>query len=270
MINENSFFKKIPQAIDLEQRLVWEAAGWAIQMMGLSYDRLKTAASNIDVASTDYPTSLATEMFACCWSIIDQCHMLRKLLERVFVLPDGEVAQFIKKFETVTFIRNVMDHLPQNINNVANKKQPIPPIFGALSFCSVADDDVSSIDNKGAPAIKGCSVVTLTAGALTHPKHNFQVVSPTGRIIELPVGGFQFMAFEYRVDLSDLMADLASLVAHFDNVVKPEQERQLRNFAQENNLDEDKVVNEHSGAFCVILRLDFPLTTAISEPPKES
>ena len=98
MINENSFFKKIPQAIDLQQRLVWEAAGWAIQMMGLSYDRLKTAASKIDVTSTDYPTSLATEMFACCWSIIDQCHMLRKLLERVVALPDGNAAQFIHKF----------------------------------------------------------------------------------------------------------------------------------------------------------------------------
>jgi hypothetical protein len=264
MINENSFFRKIPLAINLEQRLVWEGTGWAIQMMALSYEKLKIAASQVDATSGNYPTRLATEMFACCWSIIDQCHMLRKLLERVSSDPDGKAVKFIQKFEAVSFMRNAMDHFHQNIKNMANKKDPIPPIFGALSFCLVANDDLSSTDHDGTPVVKGCNVVTLTAGALTHPKHNFQTINPAGRLLELPVGGFQFMAFEHRVDLSDLMADLASLVAHFDNVVKPDQERQLREFAKQNNLDEDKVISEHSGAFCVTLRLEFPLTEMIN------
>jgi hypothetical protein len=62
--------------------LIREGAGWAIQMIDLSYKKLKAAASQVDPTLATYPTSLATEMFACCWSIIDQCHMLRKILER--------------------------------------------------------------------------------------------------------------------------------------------------------------------------------------------
>jgi hypothetical protein len=221
---------------------------------------------------TNYPTSLATEMFACCWSIIDQCHMLRKILERAPLRPDGLAAKFSDKFEAVTLIRNAMDHLHQNINNVANKKGPISPIFGALSFCVITDDDVSSsISETGAPIIKGCKVVTLTAGALTHPQNDFRVLSPAGRLTEIPVGMFQFMAFEHRVDFSDMIMDLASLVAHFDNVVKPDQERQLREFARMNNLDEDKVVSEHRTELAVGIELTFPSAVEpISGPPDEN
>jgi hypothetical protein len=272
MISENSFFKNIPLAINLQQRLIWEGAGWAIQMIALSYDRLKVAASQVDATSGNYPTSLATEMFACCWSIIDQCHMLRKILERVPLRSDGLAAKFIEKFEAVTFIRNAMDHLHQNINNVANKKGPVAPIFGAMSFCAITNDDVlSSVSDMGVPIISGCRVVTLTAGALTHPQHAFQVLSPAGRITEIPVGMFQFMAFEHRVDFSDMVADLASLVAYFDHVVKPDQEQQLREFARMNNLDEDKVVSEHSAAFVVTMKIEFPSAVGlINGPPNEN
>jgi hypothetical protein len=265
MISENSFFKKIPLALDLPQRLIWEGAGWAIQMIALSYDRLKAAASQVDATSGDYPTSVATDMFACCWSIIDQCHMLLKILERVPRRPDGLTAQFIEKFEAVTSIRNAMDHLHHNINNIANKKGPIAPLFGALSFAVITNDDVSSsTHHTGMPMVSGCRVVTLTAGALTHPKHAFQVLSPAGRISEIPVGMFQFTAFEHRVDFSDMIIDLASLVAHFDDVVKPDQERQLREFARMNNLDEDKVVSEHGVAFIVTMEIKFPSAVGLS------
>src|SRR5665213_898657 len=139
MIGDHSFFKKIPLALDLEQRLVWEGAGWAIRMIDLSFERLREAAARVD-ATTEmtYPTAMAAEMFSCCWSIVDQCHMLRNLLERVYANTNTKQAAFTKKFEAATSMRNAMDHLHQNIKNVSTKKAPMPPIFGALSFCVVA------------------------------------------------------------------------------------------------------------------------------------
>jgi hypothetical protein len=47
MISDDSFFRKIPVAIDLKQRLVWEAAGWAIDAISWSFERLKSAALQI-------------------------------------------------------------------------------------------------------------------------------------------------------------------------------------------------------------------------------
>ncbi len=263
MIGERSFFKKIPHIISLEQRLILEGIGWAIQMISLSFERLKSAAAQVDATSGSYPTSIAPEMFSCCWSIVDQCHMLRKLLERIYATTQTKQAKFIEKFEAVTLMRNDMDHLHQNIRNISAKKTPMPPVFGALSFCAITNDDLSSVDHDGVPILKGCSVVTLTAGALTHPAHNFQVVSPTGRLLEVPVGAFQFMAFEHRIDLSELMSELSALVAHFDTVVKLEQEQQLREFARQNNLDEEKAISESGAAICAVIRLEFPLTKVL-------
>lgn len=257
MISENSFFQKIPAVIDLKQRLIWEAAGWAIQMISLSYDRLKAAAAKIDTESAVYPVSLAPEIFACCWSMIDQCHKLRKILERVEPppRPEGLTYKFLEKFKAATLIRNAMDHLHEQINNVANDKGPRSPLFGALSFYAANDNDVVE---KNEPTLAGCRVVTLTAGALTHPKHAFRVFSNVpGSLVELPVGQFQFEAFDHNINLSDMIIDLAALVHRFDTIVKSAQEKQLREFAQKNGIDEDKIINEHHGAVMVVTHVEF-------------
>jgi hypothetical protein len=83
------------------------------------------------------------------------------------------------------------------------------------------------------------------------------MLNPMGRIAELP-GLFQFEAFKHRVDISDMMTDLAALVAHFDTVVKSDQEMQLREFARKNGLDEDSIVNEHHAAIMVTTEFEFP------------
>jgi hypothetical protein len=184
--------------------------------------------------------------------------MLRKIFERLDPVPDGLTAKFIETFKTATLIRNEMDHLHEKIPNIASKKAPMPPLFGVLSFALIGNDDLS-VSSAGGPAVlTGLKLVTLTAGPLTHPQHRFQVASPPGRLTEIPVGLFQFVAFEHRVDISDMVRDLAAVVAYFDTDVKSDQERQLRTFARENNLDEEKVLAEHFGAFIVTMQMEFP------------
>jgi hypothetical protein len=257
MIKDDSFFKNIPAALDLKQRLTWEAAGWAIQMISLSFDRLRSAASRIDAASSTYPTSLAPEIFASCWSMIDQCHMLRQILASTSPRPGGVTQNFIDKFEAVTLIRNVMDHLHTNIDNLANSKKPMPPVFGALSFCAIANEDLIIEANVAEPTARECRIVTLTAGALTHPQTRFRAANPLGRLLELPVGLFQFEAFKNVVDFSDLIASLKALVHHFDTVVKPDQEIQLRDFARQNNLDEEKILTESNVSLMTVVVIGF-------------
>jgi hypothetical protein len=251
MLSDQSFFKKIPTVITLEQRLIWEGAGWAIDMIFGSYERLRQAAIRIDTGSTQYPTLVAQEMFACAWSIIDQCHMLCNILKRSSPPPRGPTANFIERCKAVTLIRNSMDHLHSNIKNIANKKSALPPLFGAMSFSRVEPEHV--IEGK----LRGCKVITITAGALTHPNHTFGFLNPAGRSIELPVGMFEFEAFEHRLSLSDLVLDLRKLVEIYDTDVKAEQEEQIRRFARDNGLDEEKVMNEHLGSLMIGLEIRF-------------
>jgi hypothetical protein len=256
MITENSFFRKIPAAIALEQRLIWEGAGWAIETISWSFDTLKAAASLIQPESPPFPASLAREIFACCWSIIDQCHMLRQMLRRTQPPQDGPTHRFLDKFEAVTLIRNAMDHLHANIKNIAHDKEPRSPLFGALSFCALTSDDLD-MSNASEPVVRRCRVVTLTAGALTHPQHIFHASNPVGRLIQAPVGLFEFEAFKHRVNFSDLINDLAALVRHYDTVVKSDQEMQLREFARKNELDEDKILGEYSGSLMITTVIEF-------------
>jgi hypothetical protein len=181
--------------------------------------------------------------------------MLRKLLERMNPITDGLAATFLETFEAATLIRNDMDHLHEKISNIAKKKAPMPPLFGALSFAVIGNEDISD-SGTGLVVIKGGTLVVLTAGALTHPEHRFQFDSPPDRVTEIPLGMFQFTAFEHCIDVSQMMIDLAALVVHFDTVVKSDQERQLREFARKNNLDEDKLLcGEHNVGMMITLPL---------------
>jgi hypothetical protein len=265
MITETSFFKNIPASITLEQRLIWEGAGWAIGAISWSFDRLKQAALQIDLDDKRSRSDLVREIFACCWSIIDQSHMLRELLKRSQPREDGPTDKFIKKIEAVTLIRNAMDHLHKNIKNIANAKDARPPLFGVLSFCFVKDRHLTKNSN-GETVMTGCAVVSMTAGALTHPQHHWRAINPMGRLMEVPVGLFLFQAFEYTVSFSELMTDLAALVRHYDTTVKADQELQLRQFARANGLDEGKVVTEHlAGDLFAFIEMEFEPTRLSGE-----
>jgi hypothetical protein len=266
MLSETSFFKRIPTVIALEDRLIWEGAGWAIDMIFWSYDRLKRAATHIDTNSTEFPTSLAQEMFACAWSIIDQCHMLRAIFRRSGPPEDGPTSKFLEKFEAATRIRNAMDHLHSNVKNLANKKGSFPPLFGALSFCTVGPDEIVAGEH-GKPNIRGCKIVTITAGALTHPNHGFRGVNPAGRLIELPVGLFEFEAFEHRLSFSELVSDLRKLVELYDTVVKADRDERIRELAREKGLDGEKLINEHLGSLMIALHVAFEPTGPTGDAP---
>ncbi|MGY8664249.1 hypothetical protein Q3C01_18115 [Bradyrhizobium sp. UFLA05-109] len=167
---------------------------------------------------------------------------------------DGLIATFIEKFEAATFIRNAMDHLHQTISNIAKKKDPMPPLFGAC-FAVISNNDISD-SGTGLVVIKGGTLVVLTAGALTHPEHKFQFDSKPGRATEIPLGMFHFTTFEHCIDISQMMFDLTALVAHFDTVVKSDQEQQLREFARKNSLKEDTVLcGEHNVAMMITMPL---------------
>jgi hypothetical protein len=253
MLGKNSFFRKTPSAIGLEQRLIFEAAGWAIEMISWSNDRLKSAAARIDPNSKNFPSLEAREMFACAWSIVDQTHMLRELLKRLETAEAGPTLEFIEKYEAASDIRNKMNHLHQNIPNLANKKSAVTPVFGALSFCMARTGDEVAAETDPVVIKKECWIISISAGALTHPKHRIQVVNPAGRLVELPVGLIEFEVFERTLNFWQMETDLRALVEHYDTVIKPKTEAQLRAFARENGLDEENTVNEHKDEGIMII-----------------
>jgi hypothetical protein len=230
---------------------VLEAASFAIDAIFLSYERLKSDAVGVTVDRIDQAAhQLEHGIFVSVWSIVDQCHMLRNLLKELSLTPGGIIANFIEEHGNVTLVRNRMDHIHNQLKNIAEKKVPSPPLFGVLSFCRVSEKDIErSID--GTFVMKRCLGITIAASSLTHTKHDFQLINLTGKSLEIPNGMFEFQAFENIIEISKLIKDLNKVVDHFETFVKPRIEERIRVAATEKGLDPEQVLNERLGRYKV-------------------
>ena len=223
----------MPHALEPGPRLILDCAGWVINSILISFADLEKVAQEMPIRQPS--AELEHRLFVHCWSIVDQCHMLRSLLQRLPVTPQPEIAEFITKTDTFTLIRNSMDHLSGNLSNLVNSQQQRAPLFGALVWIKVEPTDF--IDGH-LVTYAACSV--STGGILGKP--TAWMVNPSGPVETTPppVSNFYFQAFDHSVDFSGLMNEIEVLLQHFENVVKPRVENNIRSSAQSMDLDPDE------------------------------
>ena len=72
------------------------------------------------------------------WTIVDSVHVARQLLQALdYNTP--RASEFQEKYEAASLLRNSMDHLKGQSQNLANKKRK-PPLFGTLSYVYLTAD----------------------------------------------------------------------------------------------------------------------------------
>lgn len=248
MISEESFLRRIPLAYETKGRMELEAIAFAIDAIYLRHNQIFKWAANCDEDTfLKTPHRERLELFLNLWSIVDQVDILRRLLKPLKV--NEGISDFFKIIEPVSDMRNAMDHLPGKINNLADKKGRITPIYGVFSFGK------PTLDTNGI-AIEYLEIYTMTAGSLTHKSHKWSIATPLpGKIIDIPVGMFEFSAFDTTLDISALVRSLSLIVHMFDTKVRPKMEAKIRSAAKEQGLDAEKIISESSGSIATILRL---------------
>jgi hypothetical protein len=235
-----------------------EGIRWSIDCIFWSFQQLTVAAVGV---SKDNQEAFDLPIFTNCWSIVDQCHMLRKLLEELPHAESNPLTDFVSKFESATLIRNRMDHLHSQLGNLANTKEQRPPILGVLSYCRLEESDLA-VGQDGTLRPVGCEIVTLAAGNLAMTNHSFEAVNPAGKIITAPVGLFQFEAFDQKLDISELRSGLDDVVKFFDTKVRKNVEDSIREQANEHGLDPETLIAERiAGGLRVFLHIRFDIPT---------
>jgi hypothetical protein len=147
-------------------------------------------------------------------------------------------------------IRNSMDHLPGNLNNLVNSQQQRAPLFGALAWIRVVPPDIV---NGELVTYAACSVST---GAILGRPTSWMVSPALKGSIPAPVSNFHFQALDQSVDLSALMADIDVLLQHFEKVVKPRVENNIRESAAAMGVDaEEQLKLRGSGGLKVALMI---------------
>lgn len=235
MLPEDSFLRQVPHALEPKARLILDAAGWAINSILISFSDLEAIAHRtpFDQRSDE----LDHRLFVHCWSIVDQCHMLRSLLQRLPSPQHEDIDEFISKTDIFTLLRNSMDHLPEKLGNLIKSEQLRAPLFGALSWIRVMPEDI--VDGR-ITRYAACSISTTAVLAKETTWTGFNPA--TAENISGPVSNFQFEALDHSVDLSGLMTGIQVLLQHFENVAKPRVESNIRAGAKLRGLDPDETL----------------------------
>jgi hypothetical protein len=225
---------QIPHALEPRARLILEASGWAIDSILISLADLAAVASAMPL--TEPSIELEHRLFVHCWSIVDQCHMLRSVLQRLPPTAHKDIDMFVEKTEKFTLLRNSMDHLSEKLDNLVKAKVAMPPIFGAVSWIRVDAENI--LDDR----ITGYTVWNVSSGTVLH-KPEWTVLHPASELAASEaVSNFVFEAFDHCVDLSALAADIGLLLDHFEQVVKPRVESNIREGAKSHGIDPEEAL----------------------------
>lgn len=182
----------------------------AIEMADRAYDRLAKSLQNAAVKELpDYELlQLVPVCFLDAWSIIDSVNRLRVLLNRLpeFKKNAHSLQIFLRKTEAVEDLRNTVQHLDTEIDNLAANDLPV---WGDLRWLVLLDATVGKFK-------VGLLVSGTQFGAL-HAMPNLAGIEMYAAVdhITLASGGKE-------VDLSNVMRAMAKFVGKLEGVLTPQ------------------------------------------------
>lgn len=245
---EGSFIRALPFAVDLEQRLRLDALVFSADTIAAAYPQLASVAlraAQRQVTDGGAEAHATAAMFQHVWSIVDQLHNVRMLLESL-KLKVGDAPGFVDDFRISRDLRNRMDHLNQMIPNIAKSKESGDSLFGSLSYAVTAS-----------PKVDGPQQVyfVMQQTGPVRPKQavgGFRVPSE----LRLPVGNFQLRAIGEELDIDDAILRLGPLMLAINDHIESDITRQIRHKAAELKRPESDLMVHNGANISLMLAID--------------
>lgn len=200
----DEFLRRLPIGLELQERILLETIANCLDAITLAMTRIRLNSKKLAELAcveprnlSEVPSELRTALFSDTWSMVDSSYALLQVLKRLKLSGYEAAHEFQKLGDTISGLRNKMDHLASNAKNLADGQKFTTPLLGELSFCFFKG---SKVDARSL----SFSVINILSGSLTKPKHTSTMLTPLGRTIKYEVDLFQFQAFGYSLDLSDL------------------------------------------------------------------
>lgn len=223
IVSEAAFIRRLPVCIDLKSRLLFDAIVMACDIITIEFRRLRDATLALAKPDAGVADLNVAAAISCCWSIVDQIHAMANL-KKAGLRPGQSVgtltSEFLAEARKYTLLRNKMDHIAQNLNNLARQSRPAGPLFGSLSYMFHNPE----IDSP-------YRIICIHSGAIIH-QQIVPIVNPIGKTFTLPVGEFQFSAFNVSVRFESVLSLLKEILEKED----PDFEQSIRLAAEEHCL----------------------------------
>jgi len=258
MVPENSILRKLPIAMDTAQRLRFEALIFSSDTLAYAFSQIRLIAESYGskIASISLHDRIA--LFSHCWTFVNELHATRLILTSFFKEgpgPGPNQSAFLERAKIATVLRNKITHLNQNIGNLSQAKGPHAPIFGALSYFYVGDNDYNQIDSI--PTAKRGKLVTLNSGSMYFKNTLISFPNPLLRDIHIPVSLFQFTAFGQILYIEVIVKELISVLGKLNSGLDQQIRRKVETISIEEGVSPDRIYTAYPSNFVIELDISF-------------
>ena len=180
------------------------------------------------------------------WTIIDHLHNVRQLTKWIQVAKEP-LQRFSETVATATAMRNRMDHLFSNIDNLASAKGSSLPLHGFISFNLPATPD-GYFDN-----------VNFPLGGLQHVKQHSASIDTWATPPKDSVGDVNFAAFDLQINFSAAVAELEETISTLNDICEESSRVRITQVAASFGENPDELINNRvSGSYQFRLRRRLP------------
>ena len=211
IISKESPLRRLPEAIEPRQRVIFDGVRYAAQTIGRSYSRLVAALSDFSVKRGDSETPMPfTEAFTDAWSLIDATHRLRPLILKISnaeAIP--EVSAFKHATKNVYALRNKIQHFDGAFEWLVSRKEDV---WGTITWVTVVPPELPKV-----------GLHAIAAGSMFSDR-NVPIENPCGKILKYDQNHNSIVrvtlhAYGLEILLDGIMDSLKQLVASLERCI---------------------------------------------------
>lgn len=210
LVSDESYLRRLPVALTVKERLRFDAIVTAADIITQAFNLLRQCTADAGIDLEKFTNGLRAFALGQCWTIVDQLHAIRQLLPVGKKQPGQFSKALIDAAEPATLLRNRMDHLAGNLENLSKLKGYKPPLFGSLSYVFWADPE-NTPDQM--------HIVAIMSGAL-QGADIMPFVNPGERQCTLPTGLFTLSAFEYELEFGSVLGRLRDWLRRVESTIE--------------------------------------------------
>jgi len=273
VLPEDAFARRLPTGLAPIQALQIELLVYCADAAETSYGAIKLIALSLGEKIMEPANRLARlQMFIHAWTIVDSVHVARDMLQD---LGYSKATDFRNKYQVATALRNKMDHVSEQAQNLVTWKNA-PPLFGMLSYRHIR---VEEIDGEFRPAGGGVIGVShgvirkssnvgdlVNVAGLSAPVVNPDEIAQFGRVAD----NFQLSAFKLMLPLEAAASDLSALMNELNDFLSGALPAQLEQHAKSEGLQLDDVMGWHPADLTTYVKVAEYAEETPAQPPEST
>lgn len=217
LVAEDAFLRRLPVALDTKERMRFDAVVTASDLIANAFANLRRHAIMIGTDINKIDLAGRALMLSQCWTIVDQLHAIRQLLNPGKAGAAGEFTRaFLEASLPATELRHRMDHLANNLGNLASKRGMKAPLFGSLSY----------FYSESNPLTDG-TIFSIMSGTI-HGEQIMSCINPASRALALPADLFTLSAFDKEFELAIAIITLRALLSRWEEDLEDNIREQLK------------------------------------------